>query len=298
MQTGRKRNSAGWVELLAETGRARPPRAVLVSLGVAVAYYVGARIGFALTAAPTPVSTLWPPNAILLAALLLSPLRWWPGILLAAFPAHLAVELGSGVPLSMVLSWFVSNSAEALIGAAAVRRFTDRPAQFDSFRQVTVFVVFAAILAPFLSSFLDAAFVQWNGWGADSYWHVWSARFFSNVLAILTLVPAIATWADRDIGSLRSVSPRRLTEAIVLVGGLLLVCTLVFARPALRCARARSCCTRHCRFSCGRPFDLGRAAQARPCSCLRSCPFGGRFRAAARSLADRRATTCCRSSFS
>ena len=221
------------MEPLPETRRARPTRAGLIALGVAVAYYVGAKIGFALTAAPLPVSTLWPPNAILLAALLLAPLRWWPGVLLAAFPAHLAVELGSGVPLSMVLSWFVSNSAEALIGAVGVRRFNDRPAQFDSFRQVGVFVVFAAILAPFLSSFLDAAFVQWNGWGVDSYWQVWRVRFFSNVLAILTLVPAIVTWADRDLGSLRSASPRRILEAGALAGGLLLVCTLVFAWPAL-----------------------------------------------------------------
>ncbi|HEX5073023.1 MAG TPA: PAS domain S-box protein [Gemmatimonadaceae bacterium] len=233
MQTLRTTSGAGWVGQLAEAGRARATRAVFIAVGVAVAYYVGARIGFALTAAPTPVSTLWPPNAILLAALLLSPPRWWAGILLAAFPAHLAVELGSGVPLSMVLSWFVSNSAEALIGAVGVRRFTDRPTQLDSFRQVGVFVVFAAMLAPFLSSFLDAAFVQWNGWGTDSYWQVWSARFFSNVLTILTLVPAIVTWAARDLESLPSVSPRRVLEATALAGGLLLVCTVVFSQPGL-----------------------------------------------------------------
>jgi len=226
-------NSAGWVEPPVETRRARSTRAGLVALGVAVAYYVGARIGFALTPAPQPVSTLWPPNAILLAALLLAPLRWWPGILLAAFPAHLLVELGSGVPLSMVLSWFVSNSAEALIGAVGVRRFTDRPAQLDSFRQVGVFVAFAAILAPFVSSFLDAAFVQWNAWGADSYWAVWRVRFFSNVLAILTLVPPIVTWAGKDLRSLRSASLKRMLEAGALVGGLLVVCTLVFAWPSM-----------------------------------------------------------------
>ncbi len=221
------------MEALAENGRSRSTRAGIVALAVALAYYVGARVGFALTPAPQPVSTLWPPNAILLAALLLAPVRWWPGILLAAFPAHLAVELGSGVPLSMVLSWFVSNSAEALIGAAGVRRFSDRPIRFDSFRQVGVFVVFGAILAPFLSSFLDAAFVQWNGWGTDSYWQVWRVRFFSNVLAILMLVPGIVTLGETDLDSLRSVSRRRVLEASLLMGGLLLVCTLVFARPPL-----------------------------------------------------------------
>jgi len=35
-----------------------------ISLLVALAYYVGARIGFALTFQPHPVSVLWPPNSI------------------------------------------------------------------------------------------------------------------------------------------------------------------------------------------------------------------------------------------
>jgi len=221
------------VEALAEHTRSRTIRAGLAALGISVAYYAGARFGFVLTPAPQPVSTLWPPNAILLGALLLAPVRWWPGVLLAALPAHLAVELGSGVPLPMVLSWFVSNSAEALIGAVGVRRFIARPVQFDTFKRVGIFLAFAAILAPFLSSFLDAAFVAWNGFGTSSYWDVWRSRFFSNVLAILTLVPVIVTWGASDLRSLRSASPRRILEASVLVSSLLVVCTFVFARPEL-----------------------------------------------------------------
>ena len=221
------------MEALEERTRSHTIRAGLAALGISLAYYAGARLGFILTPAAQPVSTLWPPNAILLGALLLAPVRWWPGLLLAAFPAHLAVELGSGVPLPMVLSWFVSNSAEALIGAWGVRRFIARPVQFDTFQRVGIFVVFAAILAPFLSSFLDAAFVQWNGWGTSGYWEVWRVRFFSNVLAILTLVPVIVTWGAADLQRLRSTSPRRILEASVLVSSLLVVCTFVFERPEL-----------------------------------------------------------------
>jgi PAS domain S-box-containing protein len=221
------------VEALAEHTRSRTIRIGLTALGISLAYYAGARFGFVLTPAAQPVSTLWPPNAILLGALLLAPTRWWPGVLLAAFPAHLAVELGGGVPLPMVLSWFVSNSAEALIGAVGVRRFIARPVQFDTFQRVGIFVGFAAILAPFLSSFLDAAFVAWNGWGTSGYWEVWRVRFFSNVLAILTLVPVIVTWGAADLHRLRLASPRRILEASVLVSSLLVVCTFVFARPGL-----------------------------------------------------------------
>src|SRR5205823_4544366 len=83
-------------------------RIARLSLTVALAYYVGAKIGFVLTFQPHPVSVLWPPNSILLAALLVTPVRIWWVILLVAFPAHLAAQLQSQVPPAMILSWFIS----------------------------------------------------------------------------------------------------------------------------------------------------------------------------------------------
>src|SRR6478735_12423819 len=87
------------------------------AVGVAAMYYAGAKLGMALTFAPLPISVLWPPNALLLAALILFPRRWWFGLIAAAFPAHLLAQLESGVPTAMVLCWFASNVTEALIGA-------------------------------------------------------------------------------------------------------------------------------------------------------------------------------------
>src|SRR5918993_27220 len=95
---------------------------VLVTAALVFAgYYVGARIGLALTFAPSPISVLWPPNAILFAALLIVPRdRSWI-VIAAALPAHLLAELQSQVPLAMVMSWFASNVTEALIGTAITR---------------------------------------------------------------------------------------------------------------------------------------------------------------------------------
>ena len=75
----------------------------LTALLVFAGYYLGARIGFALTFQPHPVSVLWPPNSILVAALLLTPPRIWWFVLLAAFPAHWAAQLQSHVPPLMIL---------------------------------------------------------------------------------------------------------------------------------------------------------------------------------------------------
>ena len=111
-------------QLTTSTPVAIEPGAVLSGFLVFVGYYFGARIGFALTFQPHPVSVFWPPNSILLAALLLTPVRIWWFLLLAAFPAHLIAELQFQVPPTMVVCWFISNCGEALIGAGLTRYFT------------------------------------------------------------------------------------------------------------------------------------------------------------------------------
>ena len=201
---------------------------VAIALFVFASYFLGAKIGFALTFQPHPVSVLWPPNSILLAALLLTPVRIWWVVLLAAFPAHLAVQLDSGVPPTMILCWFISNSCEALIGARCVRYLIDRPVRFDCLRNVGIFCFFAAFLGPFLSSFLDSAFVVFNHWGQDSYWEIWRLRFTSNVLAALSLAPLIVTWGADGIGWLAKIGRWRFLEASLVFLGLLSVNVLVF----------------------------------------------------------------------
>jgi PAS domain S-box-containing protein len=203
------------------------------ALIIAVGYYLGARLGFALTLAPVPVSTLWPPNALLMAGLVLVPARRWPLVFAFVFSAHLIVQFQSGVPATMVLSWFLSNCSEALIGAGLLRRFGHGGRSFDSFRGTLVFLACAGVAAPVLSSFLDAGLVTWNGWGDSGFWRVWRTRVGSNVLAAITLVPVILTTFDALSHRLR---PDARTVAKVSAGMAVLigVCWFVFVqyRPA------------------------------------------------------------------
>jgi hypothetical protein len=69
------------------------------ALLVGISYYAGTRIGFALTPSQHPIATFWPPNAILLAALLLAPTRTWWTFLLVLLPVHLFVQTQAGVPV-------------------------------------------------------------------------------------------------------------------------------------------------------------------------------------------------------
>ena len=198
------------------------------SLWVFAGYYLGCKIGFALTFQPHPVSVLWPPNSIVVAALLLTPPRSWWLVLLAALPAHLAAQLQSHVPPLMILSWFVSNCCEAVIGAGLMRYLVGGPIRFTTLRTVGLFCLCVVFIGPFLSSFLDAAFVVWNHWGQDGYWELIRVRLFSNALAALIIVPLIVTWATTGISALRTAAGFRVTWKHAF--SLLVCCYVSYAR--------------------------------------------------------------------
>src|SRR3954469_9140080 len=214
------------------------PRLLLGAFLTSLGYYLGSLIGFTLTFQPHPVSVLWPPNSILLAALLLAPSRAWPVLLLAALPAHIIVQLQSQIPVPMMLCYFISNSCEAIIGAVCIRYFFRGPIRFDTVRTTVIYCIFAALVGPFLSSFLDAGFVQLNQWGAGPYWEIWRIRFFSNALTALTFAPAILVWFAPAVRRQKRFT--RWKEAGVLFVLLLCVCYAALyheapADPVLYC---------------------------------------------------------------
>ena len=205
-------------------------RLFINALLISSAYYAGALVGFALTFSDDAVSTLWPPNAILLAGLLLTPTKSWWIIVLAALPAHFAVQIQSSVPLLMIFCWFISNCAEALVGAWLFRYFVrGELVDFRNFRHVVIFITTAVLFSPFATSFLDAGLVVLNQWKQPDFWEVWKMRFPANALAALTVAPALIIWngtiAKQFWVELRS----RWMEAVIVLAGLSAVSMLVFS---------------------------------------------------------------------
>ena len=197
------------------------------ALLVASSYYLGTRIGFAWTPSGQPNSTFWPANAILLAAFLLAPQRIWWALLLAVLPAHMIAQLQSGVPVWTASGWFISNSAEGLIGAFFITRFTRQESLFDTVRGVLTFVLCGVLIAPLLTSFLDAAAVVVTGWG-HGYWPLGAERFWTNALAQLTIVPAVVLGGVSGISWIRNSNSARRWEAVLLGVSTVLVSVFVF----------------------------------------------------------------------
>ena len=162
-----------------------PHGAVVAALVTSLGYLAGVCLGLELTFPTAPNSTLWPPNAILLTALLYTPRRSWWLPLAAVLPAHLIAEVALGVPLPMAACWYVSNFFEAALGATLIGLCLHHVPKLDRVRDVAIFIVAAGIVAPALSSFVDVGFVAWNGWRYGTFWSAWYARTLSNSLAAL-----------------------------------------------------------------------------------------------------------------
>ena len=189
---------------------------------VALAYYAGTRVGFALTRGDTPISFFWPPNAIVLAALLLAPVSLWWKIVLGLIPAHFLAQLPNGVPVGTALGWFVGNAGEAVLGAALLIGPARRGTLFHSLDGVIRFLLCGFILAPMITSFLDAAIVVETNWGRN-YWVLWTTRGLSNMLAELTIVPLIVAVVTAGLPWVRRATRRTWIEAICLTAGVVVV---------------------------------------------------------------------------
>src|SRR5215468_8257488 len=87
------------------------PQSVLTSpaamafavVATAAGYYLGAWLALALRYPSSVHSVLWPPNAILLAGLLVLPVRKWWLALVAVLPAHILTEVSAGWPWLTIL---------------------------------------------------------------------------------------------------------------------------------------------------------------------------------------------------
>jgi signal transduction histidine kinase len=181
----------------------------------AIGYYAGTVLGFEFTPQGQPNSAFWPPNAILLAGFLLVPRRLWWTLLVLALPAHMGAQMRSGIPLWTAIAWFSTNSSEALVGAFWITQFIRPTRLFESARGVLIFIGFGVLIAPFATSFLDAAAVVLTGWG-HGYAPIGAERFWTNSLAELTIVPSILLVGSNLASWIRNRTLARFVEAAML----------------------------------------------------------------------------------
>jgi PAS domain S-box-containing protein len=206
--------------LLFEHGERRfADHTAVIALLVCAGYFVGAELAFMLRIPSTHSAIIWAPNAVLLAVLLLTRPRTWAIWLLAALPAHLVAQSRDGGFVLVLLVPFFANVVQVIVAAMGLRCFAAAPPRFNTLRDMTLFVLIAAITAPALVSFLAAWLFVSVGWETD-VWLVSRGRFLNNVTTGLTVAPLILMAAESGLAGLRRHRVQRYGELALLAGGL------------------------------------------------------------------------------
>jgi PAS domain S-box-containing protein len=194
--------------------------ALLVCLVAALSYF-GPRLEWALMLHPQTVWPLWPSCALLVALLVLVPRRIWPILIPISFASIVLFDLQMGVPISSI-AWFIpADTVEVLLAALCLSYFFDGVPQLNSVKAVGKYLFFAVILAPSAAAFVAAPGIR------GDYSYGWRVCFLSEVLAFLTLTPAILSWVTGCHAWVRKSLAYHLEEA-ALFATLLLFAYLTF----------------------------------------------------------------------
>src|SRR3954463_4642123 len=196
---------------------------LVVCVTTALSYLVPHLIGM-LISNPKTVWPLWPGCAILVTGVLLVPVKIWPFLIPACFVGFSVADLQAGVPLSSIVQFIPGNTVEVLISAIGLRYCFNGAPKLNSVKALVKYSFFAILLAPFAGAFLSA-----QGISRD-YWTGWKIVFSSEVLAFVTVTPALLSWVIEGRVLMRRSRAHHI-EGVMLVAGLFLVSYIVFTVP-------------------------------------------------------------------
>jgi signal transduction histidine kinase len=201
-----------------------PIPSALLALLVILVSYLAARLGGKMVVSSLGLSVLWPPSALLVAAMLLVPRRNWL-VLIPAGLAGAAIEnLQLGFTLGATGLFFLGDTIQFLIIGLGLGYSFEGVPRLNSPKALAKYCVFAAFLGPFVGAFIGA-----NA-PSGSYAVNWRVWFFSEMLSFLTITPAILSWVSAGRDRIHR-SVRSAVEAAALLGTLTILGYLVLVAP-------------------------------------------------------------------
>jgi len=206
------------------TGPFSASRTALLALLVMLVSYLAGKLGGTMLVSGLGLSVLWPPSALLVAAMLLVPRRNWLVILPAGLAGAAVENLQLGFTLGATGQFFLANTVEFLVIGLGLRYSFGGVPRLNSSKALAKYCFFAALLGPVVGASIGAS-ASSGSYGAN--WRIW---FFSDMLSFLTLTPAILSWVSAGrVWIHRSVHSA--VEAAALLGSLAIPGYLVLLAP-------------------------------------------------------------------
>jgi signal transduction histidine kinase len=217
--------------------RAGRTRTAVAIAALAVVYACAARLGLLMDAVSGFATLVWPAAGIALFALVRYGAALWPGVFAGAF----AVNLWTGAPPLAAAGIAAGSTAEALLGAWAVRRAVGQRMIPTRLSDVVAFVALAAIGSTLISATVGTLSLVASGVvTAGHAVETWRAWWLGDATGDLIFAPLLMAWTF-DVAAIGRHARARALEALVLSVALVGAAFLVFeTRLAVTHAFAQS----------------------------------------------------------
>ncbi len=168
----------------------------LLILGIAVAYFLSARLGLLLSFGNTNATPIWPPSGIALAFVLIYGYRVTPGIWLGATVANLLVFMSNGVGdfASMFLlsaTIATGNTLEGIVGKFLLSKTMGKQIAFTKYQHVFSFFLVCLPAALVSSSIGVSSLYEFGIIPESATLYTWKTWFLGDVSGMVILTPVL-----------------------------------------------------------------------------------------------------------
>ncbi|BES73114.1 hypothetical protein RE428_41320 [Marinobacter nanhaiticus D15-8W] len=206
-------------------------KAIVLACLTGILYFIGAWVGVTQTITPDGIAIIWPPNAVLLTALLITPRREWWLIAVAVIVAECVADVPA-FPLWAAVGFAFTNLFEAVLAAFLIRRFAGEGFSFQTVRQLSVFLVSAPLVASAFAAIIGAGIYVALGRTDNSFFALWRLWWFGDALGLLLLTPLLLSVWHSLKGNWR-IDRARSGELALVWGGLVFTCLYAFNSTSL-----------------------------------------------------------------
>ena len=200
--------------------RLRPVPLIGLNLFLAIVYFAAAELGLSLASVHTNVTPVWPPAGIAIASLLIFGRKLWPGIFIGALAANWLTNIHSAAAVVIA----IGNTLLPLAAYWLLLRVVRWQRSLDSVRGVMTFVVYAAVVAPLVSSTIGSLSLCFAGaadWSRFKW--LWFTWWMGDGFGALIIGSLLLSWSKPG-----KLNARDLPEILSLFVLLLIVVLIVF----------------------------------------------------------------------
>lgn len=178
-------------------------------------YMAAAAFGRWMMVLPASSITIWPPNGVILAFLLMSDRRTWPWWILVGAVGELAGNaIWFGNPILPALGYVAANASEIVVAALLLSAVLNLPlTRIRTLREVLTFLGLGVLLAPVVGGLLGAAVIAATG--RPDLMANWTLWWLGDATGVLLATPLVISMHNmwREAGRL---TPAQLLEAALI----------------------------------------------------------------------------------